>query len=179
MELRADGAVDRRFGRRGTVKTALPGSAEATDVVRQGGGLLVAGTTRRGKEVGEVLLRYRGDGTLDRGFAQGGVAYRRDGAADEGAVGPASCSVFTVAGHIVLVGTGPGRPVSSFSEDGRPEPVRADGRLAPGRRPKLAPGPLATKHGRKLTLVWTTRQRRGRRYPYEPATIDLQQIRSR
>jgi uncharacterized delta-60 repeat protein len=178
MKIRPGGAVDTGFGHGGTVLTPLPGSSEGADLITQGGGILVAGTTRRGRTVGDLLLRYRNDGKLDRRFARGGVAYRRIGVPTTSGPNVESSALFSLGRHLVEVRAGFGEPVSVYSKNGRREPTTSVGNLVPGRllQRALPAGPLAATQGRGLVLVWTGRQKPERRYPQAPATIDLCRI---
>lgn len=77
MRLRADGARDRGFGRRGLAVARIGHRSFASAVAIQGDGrILVAGKTRTRDRVRELLLRYRADGRLDRSFGHGGVVSR-------------------------------------------------------------------------------------------------------
>jgi uncharacterized delta-60 repeat protein len=67
------GALDRTFGGDGRVETRLRGGAAQVAGVAVGpqGRILVGGTAGDGRV---VLVRYRRDGRLDRGFGSGGIA---------------------------------------------------------------------------------------------------------
>ena len=75
---RSDGSLDRRFGRKGIVRTRVGTYANAgAAVARPDGRILVSGcaSSRPGaRDCGDtlVLARYRPDGTLDASFGTSG-----------------------------------------------------------------------------------------------------------
>lgn len=178
MKIRPDGTVDTGFGDGGATLAPLPGSSEATDLISEGGEILVAGTAQRGHAVGDLLLRFRDDGRPDRRFGHHGVSYRRIRVPTRSGSTVESCALFGLGRHLVEVRAGFGGAVSVYSKDGRPEPTRAVGELMPGRLTQraLPVGPLAARQGRGLVLAWTGRQKPGPRYPKAPATIYLRRI---
>ena len=72
----ADGRVDRRFGRRGVVRTDLgAGSDDQTgDAVRQADGkIVVVGSSDAGDTRDFALVRYTADGAVDQSFGRRGI----------------------------------------------------------------------------------------------------------
>jgi uncharacterized delta-60 repeat protein len=85
LRLTPDGEVDRSFGRRGLVSVFPKGHYfQPFDLALQGRRIVVAGFDEwyDGKGNGGLafmVLRYRGDGRLDRGFGRRGIVVRREG----------------------------------------------------------------------------------------------------
>jgi uncharacterized delta-60 repeat protein len=100
----ADGSLDRRFGRGGTVRTDLGGDVnEGIDglAIDRSGRIVAAGQTAGpgGPDVG--LTRYRSDGRIDRSFGTNGIVIH--------AVSPSTDEVgglaLDPAGRLVVSGT--------------------------------------------------------------------------
>jgi len=85
LRLTADGEVDRSFGRRGLVSVfPKENYFQPFDLALQGRRIVVAGFDEwyDGKGNGGLeftVLRYRGNGRLDRGFGRRGIVTRREG----------------------------------------------------------------------------------------------------
>jgi uncharacterized delta-60 repeat protein len=78
-----DGTLDPDFGSGGVVTTLIGASAWAFDVALQPDGKIVAAGAGGDTQVEFVVVRYRPDGTLDRGFASGGIVMTEIGERDE------------------------------------------------------------------------------------------------
>jgi uncharacterized delta-60 repeat protein len=153
MAVRANGTIDRSFGRGGAVVAPVPGRGYATGLALQGKKILVAGETEHNSRFADVLFRYRRDGRLDRGFARRGVAKAPvHSVPDHHEAREESLSVVPTAGRILVVrGSGEGRPILAFGKNGT-----RDRRFGKGRR--LIPGPhagaLSAVQKGELILAW-------------------------
>jgi uncharacterized delta-60 repeat protein len=85
LRLTPDGEVDRSFGRKGRVQVAVKTHEFlAFDLALQGNRIVVAGwdeihEEHKSGELAFSVLRYLGDGRLDRSFGHHGVVVRRQG----------------------------------------------------------------------------------------------------
>ncbi|GIM95055.1 delta-60 repeat domain-containing protein [Paractinoplanes toevensis] len=116
-----DGRLDTSFGVGGRVVTKFGGASSATALVLQKDGkIVVTGETERdGFDFG--LARYNTNGTLDRGFGDGGLVVTDFGGADQ-----PSALLVDAAGRLVAAGRHSTSSVSSTVALAR---YRPDGRL--------------------------------------------------
>ncbi len=144
---RHDGRLDRSFGRRGIVRTAiLPGIDHVSDLAVQPDGKVVAVGYAHGVASGDdylIMARYDQDGTLDPGFADGGTLITRFGT-------PANALGYGVAiqddGKLIAAGeVGNNWIVARFLPDGT-----LDGSFADGGVSYSAPKLIGQARGRYL-----------------------------
>ena len=113
IRLRADGELDRGFGRRGVARAALGSRFAAKDIARQGNGrILLAGTYNvlRTGEARVAAVRFLPNGRADRSFARGGFFMR-----DFGYEGVAYAALTQHDGRVVIGGR-VNRTPSPFAE---------------------------------------------------------------
>lgn len=137
LHFRPDGTLDRGFGRGGRIWTDLararlpdvgrPSAINGSDDVGRAlaadgqGRLLMAGSTSGASSTALMLVRYRPDGDLDRGFGHGGqVVLDLDPTGDDDAYSVA----VDPRGRIMLAGeSGEHFAVTRLLSDGRPDPA--------------------------------------------------------
>jgi uncharacterized delta-60 repeat protein len=159
-----DGSRDRGFGGDGLVFPPVGTGSLATALTLRPDGIYVAGLGHRPDQNEQVLINYRDDGRLDRGFGRGGVIHiptnRR--------VNPVA--ILPTRSRVLMVTAADRRSVFAYTRDGRPD--RSFGRGA-----KLAPrrsgSTLAALQRGKLVLGWT------RPLANELEQVALQRLRSR
>ncbi len=175
--LTPEGNPDPSFGRRGRRIFAMKSVRYASGLALSGKRILVATQVqpphRRFSRF--LLMRLRGDGTLDRGFGRRGVALagvlRSDH--DKCTDGFERVSILPTRKRIVVVRNGPGLPVLAFGHDGSPRRrYGRDRKIASNRvpYPGCHPGPMAALQGTNPILAWTTPDPRNRRQAIQRLT---------
>jgi uncharacterized delta-60 repeat protein len=168
MRLLADGNVDRSFGRGGLVSLTRGAEARATAItVEPDGEIVVAGRSRTHKQVSELLLKLSAAGRLERGFGDHGVAVIPAPAVVNGRQTPnvePSQILIRPAGYLV-VGKGPGQPLTFFDRRGRADRRFATGVVAPQSR-DFGAAAAALQAGRLLLA----------RTRAKPATFQVQRL---
>lgn len=168
------GDLDRSFGLRGWLLPAVSAESDATALASQGTRILVGGLELHRKRATEVLLRYRPDGTLDRGFGRGGKVRK----VDAGALPSLDLDrlELLVSPHrLIAVCGGVTHPISAYRRDGRAIPgygTRAS--LTPGRQRR---GPVAALQGTRPVLAWTALPRNAK-HPRRESTARLERLAS-
>lgn len=159
-----DGRRDRGFGGDGLVFPAVGRGSLATALTLRPDGIYVAGLGHFPNRNEQVLIHYRDDGRLDRGFGRRGVIHiptnRR--------INPVA--ILPRRKRVVMVTAADRRSVFAYTRDGRLDRSFGHGaKLAPRRT-----GPtLAALQGGKLVLGWT------RPLGGELEQVALQRLRSR
>ncbi len=138
VRLRPDGSPDPAFGTGGTVLTDV-GGAGSNDVgdalaLQPDGAVLVAGSSDSGTGSHALLLRYRGNGTLDPTFGRDGVVVTSPASAGNAsraaAVTLGSGGTVVTAGSTRLPGGGSGFAVARYRRDGSPDTSFGSGGVA-------------------------------------------------
>jgi uncharacterized delta-60 repeat protein len=152
-----DGRPDRGFGRGGAIFPEVGPESEVSGLALEHGEILVAGTQRSRGRATMVILGYRDDGRLDRGFGKSGVI--REPARGEPLTGAdSSVSLLVTPRRLIAVSGSLPDPVSAYRPDG--VPILGYGRgkgvvpAAPGKGPPTE-GPVATLQGARPILAWT------------------------
>lgn len=137
-----DGRPDPRFGVGGWSLTKVGGGARSVTISRAGSRLYLAGAVHHDERPRVVLMRFREDGRLDRGFG-------RHGRLTATISKPARPKAIVPSRHGVLVVLSGGvRPLLSFDRDGE---VR---RRSPVGHPQVVDNVRATVVGGHLALGW-------------------------
>jgi uncharacterized delta-60 repeat protein len=125
-----DGTLDTSFGVDGKVVTTFSGFSDATSVVLQNDGKIVAaGQVEGGDSYDFALARYRPDGSLDSGFGDDGLVTTNFAGADS-----ASALIVDSAGRIVAAGeaygidnVGASIALARYRDDGSLDPTFGTG----------------------------------------------------
>jgi uncharacterized delta-60 repeat protein len=168
FRLLASGTVDRSFGRGGLVSLARGTEDRATAIaVEPDGEIVVGGRSRDHRQVRELLLKLSAAGRLERSFGDRGVAAIPPPDEVNGRPAPnvePSQILIRPAGFLV-VGKGPGQPLTFFDRRGRADRRFAAGVVAPESRDFGTPA--AALQGGRLLLARTTAK---------PATFGVQRL---
>ena len=120
---KANGQLDESFGSNGRVLTPIPGVVGISRLARQPDGKLVAVGDAAGQDAW-AIARYNADGSLDQGFASGGVSVLQTG---ENSTSAADVIV-TASGKLVVAGMLDGAfAVARYNPDGSLDGSFGDG----------------------------------------------------